>query len=87
MTPGGTLILSDKISSSELTHDLYYDYKRANGVTEVEIEKKRQQINGVLTTYSFSWYMNALTDLGFEGIEIINANAAFVTFMARKPYK
>ncbi len=87
MTPGGTLILSDKISSSELTHDLYYDYKRTNGVTEAEIEKKRQQIKGVLTTYSFSWYMNALTDLGFEGIEIINANAAFVTFMARKPHQ
>ena len=54
---------------------------------KAEIEKKRQQIKGVLTTYSFSWYMNALTDLGFEGIEIINANAAFVTFMARKPHK
>jgi len=85
MVPGGTLILSDKVSSSQRTHDLYYDYKRANGVTEVEIEKKRQQIEGVLVTYPFSWYLNALNNLGFEQIEVINANTAFVTFMAVKP--
>lgn len=85
MVPGGTLILSDKVSSSQRTHELYYDYKRANGVTEAEIEKKRQQIEGVLVTYPFSWYLNALNNLGFEQIEVINANTAFVTFMAVKP--
>lgn len=85
MTPGGTLILSDKVTSSPLTHDLYYDYKRSHGVTEEEIEKKRKQIEGVLVTYPFTWYLNALNNLGFEQIEIINANTAFVTFMAVKP--
>ena len=85
MTSGATLILSDKVTCSELTHDLYYDYKRSHGVTEEEIEKKRQQIDGVLVTYPTSWYLNALSNLGFEQIEIINANAAFVTFMAVKP--
>ncbi len=85
MAPGATLILSDKVSSTPRTHELYYDYKRAQGVTEAEIEKKRQQIEGVLVTYPFTWYLNALTNLGFEHIEIINANTAFVTFMAVKP--
>ena len=85
MSPGGILILSDKVSSSELVHDLYYDYKRSNGVSEVEIEKKRQQIDGVLVTYPSSWYLNALSNTGFEQIEIINANASFVTFIAVKP--
>ncbi|QTR47288.1 class I SAM-dependent methyltransferase [Thiothrix litoralis] len=85
LAPGGTLILSDKVSSSECVHDLYYDYKRTNGVTEEEILRKRQQIEGVLVTYPFTWYLNALTNLGFEQIEIINANAAFVTFMAVNP--
>ena len=85
LAPGGTLILSDKVSSSELTHNLYYDYKRSHGVTEEEIEKKRQQIDGVLVTYPSSWHLNALSNLGFEQIEIINANTAFVTFMAVKP--
>jgi len=85
MSAGGVLILSDKVTSSELTHDLYYDYKRDNGVTEAEIEKKRQQIEGILVTYPSSWYLNALSSLGFEQIEIVNANAAFVTFMAVNP--
>ena len=85
MSAGGVLILSDKVTSSELTHDLYYDYKRDNGVTEAEIEKKRQQIEGILVTYPSSWYLNALSNLGFEQIEIVNANAAFVTFMAVNP--
>lgn len=85
MAPGATLILSDKVSSSECAHELYYDYKRENGVTEEEIEKKRQQIEGVLVTYPLSWYLNTLSSLGFEDIEVINASASFVTFMARKP--
>ena len=87
MAPGATLILSDKVTCSERSHDLYYDYKRSNGVTEEEIEKKRQQIDGVLVTYPTSWYLNALSNLGFEQIEIVNANAAFVTFMAVNPKK
>ncbi len=85
MIPGGILILSDKVSSSECTHDLYYDYKRAKGVTEAEIAKKAQQIAGVLVTYPFTWYLNALKNAGFEQIEIVNANTAFVTFMAINP--
>lgn len=85
LAPGGTLILSDKVSSSACVHDLYYDYKRANGVTEEEIDRKRQQIEGVLVTYPFTWYLNVLANLGLEKIEVINANTAFVTFMAVKP--
>ncbi|PID46646.1 MAG: hypothetical protein CSB47_03135 [Proteobacteria bacterium] len=84
MAPGATLILSDKVSSSERIHDLYHDFKRSRGVTDEEIEKKRQQIEGVLVTYPFTWYLNALTSLGFKDIEIINANVSFVSFMARK---
>ena len=85
MAPGATLILSDKVTSSELIHELYYDYKRGKGVTDEEITKKRKQIEGVLATYPFIWYLNALSLVGFQEIEIINANAAFVTFMAKKP--
>lgn len=79
-----TLILSDKVTSSECAHALYYDYKRDNGVTEEEIEKKRQQTEGVLVTYPLSWYLNTLQALGFQGVEVINAHTSFVTFMARK---
>lgn len=85
LAPGGTLILTEKVSSSECTHDLYYDLKRANGVSEEEIERKRRQIEGVLVTYPLTWYMETLTCLGFDQIEIINANTAFATLMAINP--
>ncbi|WP_211665260.1 class I SAM-dependent methyltransferase [Leucothrix arctica] len=85
MAPGATLVLTDKVSSSDDIHELYYDYKRTNGVTEEEIQKKRAQIAGVLVTYPFTWYLNALSSVGFEDIEIINANTSFVSFLAKKP--
>lgn len=85
LAPEGTLILTDKVSASPCIHDLYYDMKRRNGITEAEIEAKRQQIEGVLVTNPFTWYVETLTQLGFESIEIINANTAFVTFMAKNP--
>ena len=83
---GGRLILTDKVSTSEFTHELYYDFKRANGVSETEIEQKRAQIKGVLVTYPMTWYLETLHTLGFENIEIINANTAFITFIAINPY-
>ncbi len=85
LVSGGTLILTEKVSTSQCCQDLYYDMKRANGISEVEIARKRSQIEGVLTTYPFMWYMDTLNRLGFEQIEIINANTTFITFMAINP--
>ncbi|HHC74711.1 MAG TPA: methyltransferase domain-containing protein, partial [Thiothrix sp.] len=85
LSPNGVLILSDKVSSSPRVHELYYDYKRSKGVSEAEIEQKRQQIEGVLVTQPFDWYWQQLKHAGFEHIEVINANAAFMTFMAVNP--
>lgn len=85
LTQGGTLILTDKVSTSDFTHELYYDMKRTNGVSEEEIRLKREQIEDVLVTYPITWYIDTLNDLGFEQIEIINANTTFVTFRAVNP--
>ncbi len=85
LNAGGVLILTEKINSSACTHELYYDFKRANGVSETDIEQKRQQIEGVLVTYPFSWYLDTLATLGFIDIEIINATPAFMSFMAKNP--
>ena len=56
LAPDGILILTEKVSSSPLAHELYYDMKRRNGVTEAEIEKKRRQLEGVLITRPLGWY-------------------------------
>lgn len=79
----GILILTEKVSSSEFSHELYYDIKRDNGVREAEIVKKRKQIEGVLATRDVSWYLNILHELGFKHVDIINSNTVFVTIMAQ----
>ena len=84
LSPNGVLILTEKVSGSALANELYYDFKRANGVTEAEIELKKQRLEGVLTTYPLSWYLNTLEKLGFEQIDIVNANTVFVTLLASR---
>jgi len=78
----GVLIITEKVSGSELANDLYYDFKRKNGMTEVQIEEKKQRLEGVLTTFPVDWYFQNLKQHGFQSIDIINANAVFVTFLA-----
>lgn len=79
----GILILTEKISGSRLANDLYYDFKRRNGVTEEQIEEKKQRLEGVLTSFHLQWYLDTLGGLGFRQIDIINANAVFVTLLAQ----
>ena len=82
LSADGVLILTEKVSGSELANELYYDFKRANGVSEEEIEIKKQRLEGVLTTYPLSWYLDTLARLGFTQVDVINANTVFVTLLA-----
>jgi len=79
----GILILTDKLTSSALAHSLYDEFKRDNGMTDDEIEKKRKQLKGVLTPYSLAWYLDTFRAIGFDSIDIINANSVFVTFLVQ----
>ncbi len=82
LSPDGVLILTEKVSASPLANELYYDFKRRNGVTEAQIEEKKQRLEGVLTTYPINWYLDKLKQLGFKQIDVINANTVFVTLLA-----
>jgi len=84
LSPDGVLILTEKVSASELANELYYDFKRRNGLSEEQIEEKKQRLEGVLTTYTLTWYLDILVCLGFKQIDIINANTVFVTIMANR---
>lgn len=83
LSPNGVLILTEKISGSPMANELYYDFKRRNGVTEAEIEEKKQRLEGVLTTRSLGWYLDTLERIGFKQLDIINANTVFVTLLAQ----
>jgi SAM-dependent methyltransferase len=83
LTINGILIITEKVSSSSLAHELYYEIKRDNGVSEQAIQKKRRQIEGVLIPFPLSWYLETFTKLGFKYIDVINANTVFVTFLVQ----
>jgi len=84
LTPNGVLILTEKVSASPLANELYYDFKRSNGLSEQQIEEKKQRLAGVLVTYPLDWYLARLKSLGFEQIDVVNANSVFVTLLASR---
>lgn len=85
LAPGGTLVLTNKVSCSERTHALYHNYKRSHGVNEQAIAKKQAQLQGVLVTQPLEWHLQLLHQLGFAQVEVVNAHTAFVTLSATNP--
>ena len=83
LSANGVLLLTEKTQSSAIIQALYRDFKRANGLTEKEIQVKEQQLNGVLTPYCVDWYLEILLQLGFNQVEIINSKYGFVSFLAQ----
>lgn len=80
----GMLIISDKMDHSLETENLYYDFKRANGVSEEIIQKKKSALVGVLVTKPLQWYLDTLKEIGFVDIQVVNSRYMFSTIYARK---
>lgn len=84
LEPGGYLIISDKTSQSLEVKKKYYDFKRANGVSQEYIDEKEKKLAGYMYTVPTSWYNATFADVGFSSVEVINARYGFVTFMCKK---
>lgn len=84
LNKNGIFILTEKLTSSSLSHSLYDDFKRNNGMTNDEIKRKYRQLKNVLTPRSLPWYLDTLRKTGFGFVEIINANSMFVTFLIHR---
>ena len=84
LRPGGMLMVSDKTDHTIETENLYYDFKRANGVPEDVIQKKKVALIGVLVTKPLTWYLETLKDIGFSDIQVVNSRYMFSTIYARK---
>src|SRR5690606_29457311 len=57
LKPGGRFVLAEKIASSQpqiqnMITDLYYDFKRRNGYSELEISQKREALENVMTPFT-----------------------------------
>ena len=79
----GYLILTDKMKQSDKVKEMYYDFKRNNGVADEYIYQKEDSLKTIMHCKSVEWYTSQLTDIGFD-IEIIHADLGFVTFLCTK---
>ena len=71
LKPGGVLILSEKfISADSIANDLlvelHYDFKRANGYSELEISQKRSALENVMKPDTLAEHQQRLTAAGFN---------------------
>jgi len=84
MSDNSTLIISDKTNQSEAIKQMYYDFKKQNGITDLYIQQKENDLKGVMHTLPVDWYLTTLNKIGFKNIQIINGKYGFVTFYAEK---
>ncbi len=75
LNPGGALILVEKIlaEDSHFNRDFisyYYNYKRRNNYSELEISQKREALENVLIPYKLSENTGILQDTGFAHCEV-----------------
>ena len=75
LNPGGVLILVEKILAEENNFNrdfinYYYNYKRRNNYSELEISQKREALENVLVPYKLSETITLLRDHGFAHCEV-----------------
>ena len=75
LNPGGVLILVEKILAEDSLFNrdyinYYYNYKRRNNYSEMEISQKREALENVLIPYKLSENITLLRDRGFAHCEV-----------------
>ncbi|HNT20710.1 MAG TPA: carboxy-S-adenosyl-L-methionine synthase CmoA [Saprospiraceae bacterium] len=89
INPGGSLILVEKILAEEsgFNRDFikyYYNYKRRNQYSEMEISQKREALENVLIPYKLSEDISLLRDVGFDHCEVFFKWYNFMGLIATK---
>jgi len=89
LRPGGLLVLSEKVVSqdkefNEQFLDLYHQYKKRQGYSELEIANKREALENVLTPLSIHENMDMLVQAGFSRAETFFQWFNFVSIVASK---
>lgn len=89
LRPGGILILSEKIKSASphmesCITDLYYDFKKRNGYSELEISQKREALENVLNPITPEQQIQMLQEAGFEEREMLFRWYNFASYLCVK---
>ena len=89
LNPGGVLVVSEKILAEDSLFNrnfikYYYDYKRRNQYSELEIAQKREALENVLIPYKLSENIKMLMEAGFSHTEVFFKWYNFSGFVAIK---
>lgn len=89
LRPGGVLLLSEKVVFAASEHNermttLYYDFKRANGYSELEISQKRTALENVLVPETVAQHQARVRAVGFGSCELWFQALNFVSLLAVK---
>ena len=89
LLPGGVLILSEKIrfddSAQQRLHtDMYENFKRANGYSDLEISQKRDALENVLVPETLATHKKRLLGAGFSSVEVWFQCFNFLSMVALK---
>ena len=86
---GGIFIMSEKIKPEfgnveEIITELYYDFKRRNGYSNLEIMQKREALERVLTPNTIKQQKELLKEAGFNSYDTIFQWYNFSSFIGIK---
>lgn len=89
LQPGGAFLFSEKIlesdsDTSRLFNRFYFELKKRNGYSKLEIAQKREALENVLIPYRVDENMAMLHDVGFENFNIFFKWYNFASFLACK---
>ncbi len=89
LRPEGIFVLSEKIKVEDtdfhsLFTDLYYDFKRRNGYSELEISQKREALERVLNPLTPNSQIELLKMAGFKKVEILFRWYNFASYIGIK---
>lgn len=88
-TPGGILVLAEKVTFPDPDHaswvqEVYWDFKRANGYSELEIAQKRQALENVLVPETPDDHVQRLKKAGFKTVRTWFQTLNFMAWVACK---
>lgn len=89
MLPGGCLIVSEKVrhepaSVESLMTAHYYEFKRRNGYSELEIAQKREALERVMRPFTIDENQALFRAAKFTTFELIQKSYHFTTWLAVK---
>lgn len=89
LVPGGVLILSEKIcfddsNEQSALENLHWDFKKANGYSDLEVSQKRSALEQVLLPDTLETHKTRLTNAGFKSSHLWYQCFNFMSLIAVK---